>query len=187
MGSTSIVDLKEGDLVVTGEPLVVEVVVGAGVVVCLFSKEKALGGVSYFVEGSEKSTASSQEKLLYAVEAIPLLLEEVSKISGGERPTDLVAKVIGGAELTGEPRPVEKILKQTFETLEKLSIPVMGKSVGGSQRIRAFFEPTTGRLRVAPIEEETLVLENPVAEPKAPALKKKKTNEIPAEPLWSKT
>jgi hypothetical protein len=27
----------------------------------------------------------------------------------------------------------------------------------------------------------------PVAEPKAPALKKKKTNEIPAEPLWSKT
>lgn len=150
----SILCLNIGELIVTGEEVVISTTLGSCVSVCLYSPSKKIVGMihyalPYFLDNSEE-----EDELRYGDRAIPLLIEEMVKMTKEPAPF-LKAKVVGGANCFirdskgGLDDIGERNIQIAKEVLKKFRIEIVGEHTGGELGRKVLFHKDQGRLQVA--------------------------------------
>lgn len=136
--------LPPGQIHVGVEPTVISTVLGSCVAVCLWDSARRIGGVNHYL--LPKGAASNGAQLRYAVPAVESLIKKLLAIGG--RPTDLRAKVFGGASIIAGPRTGPTLGAQNVEAglrfLEELGIPVTASHTGGDRGMKLEFHTDTG-------------------------------------------
>lgn len=131
---------REGDLLST--------VLGSCIGVCLYSPRHKVGGLLHLMMASAgaQATAPGCKKAKYADTGVPELIRNL-KVAG-VAPTDLVAKLFGGAKvLQGVERNIgeeNNIAVQTI--LKEYGIPVKASRTGGEKGYRIKFYMDTGKV-----------------------------------------
>lgn len=150
----NILSLNIGELIVTGEDVVINTTLGSCVSVCLYSPGKKMAGMihyalPYFLDNSEEG-----DDLRYGDRAIVILIEEMMKATN-ETATSFRAKVVGGANCFirdskgGLDDIGEKNIQMAKEILKKYRIEIVGEHTGGELGRKVMFHALDGRLQVA--------------------------------------
>jgi chemotaxis protein CheD len=156
--------IKIGDIAVSGEPCVINTILGSCVSVCLYSLQKQLGGMIHYALPSKdlgrdliNDPSDLDSELRYGDFAIPELIKRVSEAARCSS-QELQAKVVGGAIVTHELTEFASIgrlnIELAFKLLQEAKIPVLASDVGGRVGRKVLFYPQTGRLRVAPVSKQ---------------------------------
>lgn len=135
--------LYPGDLVASRAPLVVSTVLGSCVSVCLWDATTAIGGINHYLLADRANGAGAAER--YGSTAIPMLVDQV--MAAGGRRAAVVAKIFGGAELSGSPlgRSVGQAnVAVAILALGELGIPIIARDTGGSRARRLVFSTADG-------------------------------------------
>lgn len=127
-------------------PVTVSTILGSCVAVCLFDKERGIGGINHYMLPFWNGQGLASPK--YGNIAIEKLLEKM--LSLGCRKENLVAKVFGGGEVI-ETHSQFHIGARNIElataTLRELGIPLVARSVGGPNGRKLEFDTETGAVR----------------------------------------
>lgn len=150
------ISLGIGEIYFDSRPTVVSTILGSCVSVCLFSKSKKIGGITHYaLPDRSHAFNSSRSDLNFGDLAIMKLHQEMLNLAGGECP-DMVAKVVGGANVVSELTHATAIgnlnVEVAFNILKKLNIKVIGQDVGGKLGRKIYFYTESGRLRVAKMD-----------------------------------
>lgn len=154
--------LKPGEFFATANDRIIGTVTGSSVVVCLYDKEKGIGGMCHFIVPGTIGTTGlvSDEIARFGVSNMEFLLGEIVKL-GGDRKR-LKAKVYGSGALGGGDQRMNDIargnvqfVEQYFE-LEKIGIE--DEDLGGADRKKIVFEPKTGAVRKDSISSDDAAL-----------------------------
>jgi chemotaxis protein CheD len=154
--------LKPGEFFATASDRIIGTVTGSSVVVCLYDREKGIGGMCHFIVPGTIGTTGlvSDEIARFGVSNMEFLLGEIVKL-GGDRKR-LKAKVYGSGTPGGGDQRMNDIargnvqfVEQYFE-LEKIAIE--DEDLGGSERKKIVFEPKTGVVRKDPISTDDAAL-----------------------------
>ena len=143
-----------GEFFASGQPVVVQTVLGSCVAACLFDPEARCGGMNHFLlpVGEEEDETAGR----YGSQAMDLLIQEIVK-HGGNR-SRLRAKVFGGAQMFHQSASVPDIGRKNAcfvqEFLAASKIPIVSKRLGGTSALKVRFYPHEGRALVKPIDEE---------------------------------
>lgn len=155
MAAHEVVHLNIGELVIAGADHTVSTILGSCVSVCLFSKEKALGGIIHFALPTAPANLDPEDPaaLRYGDTAMRALFQALVDELGG-RKGDLVAKVVGGASGLSDAQHVvgPENIRMAEKVLAEYGVPVVGRDVGGGVGRKVVFHPGTGRLRVAALD-----------------------------------
>jgi two-component system chemotaxis response regulator CheB len=143
---------------VDAEASIVSTILGSCVSVCLFSPKAKVGGIIHFaLPDRSHATNSSRNDLNFGDSAIAILYKKMLEIPGVEK-TDLVAKIVGGANVVNELTHLNSIgdlnVLMARNVLKKLQVKVLGEDVGGIKGRKVFFYTDSGRLRVSKIGSE---------------------------------
>ncbi|MCL4818730.1 MAG: chemotaxis protein CheD [Vicinamibacteria bacterium] len=140
--------LQPGQLVASGEPLVISTVLGSCVSVCLWDPHAKVGGMNHFLlpEGPEADASPR-----YAAPAIDALIAQVRGL--GSRNGSLTARLFGGACVIEAFRRREGHLGQrnveiARERLRAVGVPIVGEDVGGGRGRRLHFSLGDGTVTV---------------------------------------
>ena len=150
----NILCLNIGELIVTGEDVMINTTLGSCVSICLYSPQKKMSGMihyalPYFLDNSEDG-----DDLRYGDRAIVLLIEEMIKATN-EPATSLKAKVVGGANCFirdskgGLDDIGERNITIAHEILKRYRIEIIGEHTGGELGRKVVFHSFDGRLQVA--------------------------------------
>lgn len=154
--------LKPGEYYATANDRIIGTVTGSSVVICLYDRERGIGGMCHFIVPGTIGTAGivSDEIARFGVSNMEFLLGEIVKL-GGDRKR-LKAKVYGSGSVGGNDRRMNDIargnmqfIEQYFE-MEKISIE--DEDLGGPDRKKIIFEPATGTVRKEPITSDDAAL-----------------------------
>jgi chemotaxis protein CheD len=134
--------LHPGEWVVSAEPLAVTTILASCVAICLWDPVRGTGGVNHFLlahGGPERLDAGR-----YGDTALALLLEGLSVL--GSAPTDLSAKVFGGAWRLGATLADIGTVNVAFAlaVLEAARIPILACDVGGTRPRKVLFHTDDG-------------------------------------------
>ncbi len=144
------IHIHPGEVYVTGEDRIIKTLLGSCVAVCLYDARRLIGGMNHMMlpicrQGDRRSTK-------YGNIAVHILYDMVR--AQGCRKHDLTARIFGGAHglirgrsfgLSVGPRNVEVAER----VLARLSIPIVGRDVGGHQGRKIFFDVSSGKIRLA--------------------------------------
>ncbi|MCC1492051.1 chemotaxis protein CheD [Cognatishimia sp. F0-27] len=123
---------------------IITTVLGSCIAVCLFDKERKLGGMNHFLLPSGRPR--SPECVRYGANAMELLINRLIK-HGAQRPK-LEAKVFGGAKMIDSLKDIGAANAAFAETfLRDEGIPIVSQCTGGTFARRIRFWPTTGVVR----------------------------------------
>lgn len=168
--------LNIGEVIICPEPSVISTVLGSCVSVCLFSKNKAMGGMIHYAHPRMLTRYGQEQDFRYGEIAIPTLIRELEELTG-EKASTFTAKIVGGAA-DGEDAPAEgydigkENIKIAKEVLKQFHIPIIGEDVGGFSGRKVLFHPATNRLQVAALTSKDTPTAKPTPMPKAsPAVK----------------
>lgn len=142
--------LNPGYIFYSEEPYLVETVLGSCISVCLWDKERKVGGVNHFVfaEGGKISEQNGK----YGNYSMPYLIEIM--LQHGSRIGNLSALIIGGANSRIIKMDVgERNLKTAKETLRKFGIRVGGEWIGGYTGRKVRFDTYTGNVEVIMLQD----------------------------------
>lgn len=134
--------LSPGEVACAAAPTLITTVLGSCVAITLWDRERRVGGINHFVLPPGKLTRSSAR---YGDVAMAELLEGMKRL--GSRPSDLEAKVFGGAGVlaVGHQGSVGAANVQfALETLERHEIPIVAERVGGQRGRLLVFNTETG-------------------------------------------
>lgn len=138
-----------GDLRVSGEPLIVDTVLGSCIAACLYDPVNRVGGMNHFML-PESTDPKNPTSARYGVFAMELLINELMKAGALRR--NFQAKIFGGGHvlkiresLDGVPQRNITFVKEFLDTER---IPVMNEDVGGYQPRRVLFYTHTGKAMV---------------------------------------
>ena len=139
--------LQPGEISFETEPSQITTIVGSCIAVCLWDKQRALGGMCHYYLPVQSTQGTPENN--YGQFAIPNLIK-LFKANGCRR-EDLIAKVVGGGHVIdvnlGADKDVgEANTKLAFATLQKFGIPVEGKAVGGPYGKKISFNTDTGEV-----------------------------------------
>ena len=148
---TSLPFINPGYGFVPDEPTRLCAVIGSGVVVTLFDREKRVGGIGYFFrpyrEPGKPSTA------VYAAPAIISIIRILS--DQGSKVANMEAQIFGGAfnleHKNYEARLHDLNAQTSIELLEKQNIVITGKDIGGTRGRKIGFNTNTGETAIAKI------------------------------------
>jgi chemotaxis protein CheD len=137
-------DLKTGR-----EGEVLSTVLGSCVGVCLYAPRQKIGGLLHLMMPASgvNGTAPDCKKGKYADTGIPELVRAI-KIAHGVPPSDLIAKIFGGAKvLQGVERNIgaENVVA-VQAILKEYGLPIKAYKVGGEKGYRIKFAMDTGRV-----------------------------------------
>jgi len=139
-----IADIKVGEA-----PQLIKTNLGSCIAVCLYSKEKKVGGMLHLMlassSGVSNRTALKKEK--YADTGIPELLQQLNrKYQVSQK--DLVAKIFGGAKvLKMVARNIgEENINAVRNILKAENIRIIASSVGGEKGYKVIFDLNTGQV-----------------------------------------
>jgi chemotaxis protein CheD len=163
------VHVIQGEHHVTGDPdVMLTTILGSCVAVCLRDTQTGVGGMNHFLLPDGKAEGLDEGRR-YGAYAMELLINEILR-SGGRRER-MEAKVFGGARMFGGLSDVgasnvafaEKFLRDE-------GIPVVARSLGGTEARRVQYWPGTGRAQqrtVTDTNEVARLREVPVRKPVA--------------------
>lgn len=139
------ITVVQGDYAVSGDPTVtLSTVLGSCIAVCLFDRQRQVGGMNHFLLATASDLAS--DDLKYGVNAMELLINKLLRL-GVERHR-LEAKLFGGARMTDHSRDIgASNARFAQDFLSKEGIPCLSSSLGGTKARRVQFIPTTGYAR----------------------------------------
>ena len=131
---------------VSREETTVSTILGSCVAVCLYDKVLRYGGINHYMLPLWNGNGLASPK--YGNIAIEKLLEAMYGL--GCKKENLVAKVFGGGEVidTGSHFHIGvRNIETAFEMLRMQGIPVVAKSVGGTQGRKLDYDTDTGVVR----------------------------------------
>lgn len=138
------------------QDVVLRTILGSCVGICVFDKEKRIGGMAHIMLPRRKDEESNFLK--YADTAIPFLIDEMKKL--GSKSQDMTAKITGGASMfdTGEGSFMAEIGKRNIEVvhevLSEYSVPVVAEDTGGTRGRTIDLYILDGRLRIKKFSEK---------------------------------
>jgi chemotaxis protein CheD len=137
--------LHPGHVFAAAEPSSVTTILGSCVAVCLFDRERTVGGISHFVLPSPGGGAISSAR--FADVALRDLVARVLAL--GAQRADLEAKVFGGASVL-EHGPSERRrlgdenVREAVALLESEGTPIVARDTGGTRGRKLIFHTDTG-------------------------------------------
>lgn len=137
--------LYPGDLYASAEPSVVSTILGSCIAVCLWDPVLHHGGLNHFLLPHRIRMAEPSNR--FAEPALANLIQKLERL--GSTPTNLVAKVFGGACVMREMPEDGRHLgadnaDAAYEGLARVGIRVVGGQVGGSRGRRLMFSTFDG-------------------------------------------
>jgi len=144
-GGRKRVYLLPGNLHVSMEPCQITTILGSCVSICLWDKERRVGGMNHFLltASHEDGPASSR----FAHVATGLLLEELRL--AGCKPRSLVAKIFGGAAIQQTEDHYAatlgaKNVAAALHLMESAGVPVVAQETGGDRGRKIVFNTDEG-------------------------------------------
>ena len=138
--------LHPSTICISKEPIWVTTVLGSCVSICLFDKEKGIGGINHFM--LPYWNGEGLESPRYGNVAILQLYKEMLAL--GVKKSDIVCKIFGGAEVLGDQSSVFNVGQRNVEVARKvileMGIPVVSSSTGGKQGRKIHFNTGTGEV-----------------------------------------
>jgi chemotaxis protein CheD len=154
--------LKPGEYYATSSDKIVGTVTGSSVVVCLYDREKKIGGMCHFIIPGTIGTKGlvADEIARFGVSNMEFLLGELVKLGVDRK--DLRAKVYGSGQMGSGDQRITDILKGNIQFIEQYfkmeNIVIEDEDLGGAVRKKIIFQPNTGTVRKEAIETEDAAL-----------------------------
>jgi chemotaxis protein CheD len=136
---------------------------GSCVAVVLHAPRAGIGGLAHVLLPEEGLSRDRENRAKFATTAIPLLLEEMSALSGGA-PLAITARLIGGARMFAQLLPQsginmgERNVQATRATLAEYGIPVVAEDTGADYGRSVYFDVASGRVTVKSLKAGDRVL-----------------------------
>ncbi len=161
-----IIRIHIGEYYASRQTRVVYTLLGSCVAVCLHDPIRRVGGMNHILMPGKADLNNFDASARYGINAMELLINRIMNLGG--RRENLRAKVFGGAR-TLSTIPFENSMgpkNEAFavEFLERESIPIVGKDMGGNRSRRIYFHTDSGdvylkrgkpiQLTAIPIEEQ---------------------------------
>jgi chemotaxis protein CheD len=130
-------------------PAVLRTLLGSCVAVALYERRLKLGGLTHIVLPSSGGDTAQPGK--YADTAIPGVLLDLERLAGAKLTSRLTAKVIGGASMFQNDSTLDigRMNQRAVEqVLDSLSIPIVGRDLGGDAGRHLTFHTATGIVMV---------------------------------------
>lgn len=137
--------LYPGQIVTSGQPLMVSTILGSCVSICLWDPEARVGGINHYL--LPNNPLNGQVDLRYGNTAIERLIERLLAL--GVKKQRIVAKIVGGASiLTNFSDARKSIGDQNVDIARKLlakhGIDVSGEQTGGTRGRKLLFHTGNG-------------------------------------------
>lgn len=124
--------------------MIVTTILGSCVSVCLWDSELKIGGINHYMLPLWNGNGLQTPK--YGNIAIAKLVQKLRSM--GSDPANMKAKVIGGAEVLSGGNDQFQVgarnIQIAMEMLKDMGIPVIGRSVGGTNGRKIHFDTRTG-------------------------------------------
>ncbi|SKA89784.1 chemotaxis protein CheD [Paucidesulfovibrio gracilis DSM 16080] len=144
--------LGAGYVCVPAEPSRLCAVVGAGAVVTIWDRRRAVGGMTHYARPFRDPGGPSTA--IFAAPAIVTLVRMLLK--GGSNAPDLEAHLFGGADNPEAPGyasgMAEDNVRVGLEILEKLHVTRVQRDTGGQRGRKVVFHTATGEVMLAKVE-----------------------------------
>lgn len=145
--------LLPGAIKCSRDPIEITTLLGSCVAVCIWDKKQQIGGINHFMMPYWNGSGLASPK--YGNIAIEKLIENMINI--GSNPSDMVAKVFGGAMVLNTNHNIFNIGERNIVTqetiLKKYNIKVIAKSVGGRNGRKIIFNTKTGVVKMKYIQK----------------------------------
>lgn len=133
--------LTEGHVFVAKTPTEIITILGSCVAVCLWDKNKKIGGMNHFLLSSIDNDTQSLHQGVFATKSlIKLMLSRKCNIE------DIEAKVFGGSSYMQQFEVGKSNVAMAFRVLEEAGIPVVAFHTGGSHGRKIIFRSDTGKV-----------------------------------------
>jgi len=158
--SFELINVGIADMKISTAPNILRTILGSCVGICIYDKNKKIGGMSHIMLPSAKKTAGNLKK--YSETAVPLLISEM--VEAGAVKSSLVAKIAGGATMFKhlETSIMSEIginnIKSVREVLAENNISIVAEDVGADYGRTIDFYLDTGEMRIKTIGKEIIVL-----------------------------
>jgi len=135
-----------GGLYATGNPVVIETVLGSCVATCLYDPVSRVGGMNHILLPGKPDIKHFNDDARYGINAMELLINKITGLGGCRQ--QLVAKVFGGSHLFPS-IPEEngtgiKNITFVMKFLKREKIKIISKNTGGHDSRRIYFHTDTG-------------------------------------------
>lgn len=154
--------LQPGELQFSAEPSEITTVLGSCVAVCIWDKDRCVGGMCHYYLPKKEYSSSSANRINdnpnnFGDIAIVNLLKKFKK-TGSER-NSLVAKVIGGGHVVEidsiQQNDIGRLNGEVaLNILKSMRIPIVGTSLGDYSSRKVVFNTKNGDLRFQKIKTE---------------------------------
>jgi chemotaxis protein CheD len=146
-GAMRRVYLYPGQIVTSGQPLMVSTILGSCVSISMWDPVAAVGGINHYLLPFNPLSTSGQSDLRYGNTAIERLIEELLGL--GVKKQRIVAKIVGGASiLTGFSGSRQSIGDQNVavarQLLAKHGIEISAEQTGGTRGRKFLFHTGNG-------------------------------------------
>ena len=140
--------LLPGALKHSKQPMEITTLLGSCIAVCLWDSKRNIGGMNHYMMPYWNGKGLASPK--FGNIAIDKLIK--SLIYLGSQPSDLVAKVFGGAAVLNSSECIfnigERNIRIQEELLKQAGITVTAKSLGGDKGRKLIFNTATGLVKM---------------------------------------
>ena len=137
--------LYPSNLFVSEERHIITTILGSCVGICLYDTRLRVGGMNHYMLALWNGNGLASPR--FGNIANEKLIQQVLLL--GSAKSDLVAKVFGGANQTTSYNNIgARNAEIAFEMLDRMNIPVVGKSVEGEVGRKIVFDTMTGEVRM---------------------------------------
>jgi len=140
--------LLPGALKVSRKPMEITTLLGSCVSVCIWDTRLKIGGVNHYMMPSWNGDGLASPK--FGNIAIDKLIR--SLVNFGSNPSDMVAKVFGGASVLNSSECIFNIGERNIniqnDILRNFNINVVAKSLGGDRGRKLIFNTETGVVKM---------------------------------------
>ncbi len=140
------VNIHIGGLFVSGQPVVIQTLLGSCVAACLYDPSSGIGGMNHILLPGKTAIGQFDHSARYGINAMELLINEIMKMGGKRK--KLISKVFGGGHIISSINenisPGPRNARFVMEFLATEGIPVTGRDTGGYNARRVYFRTDTG-------------------------------------------
>lgn len=137
--------LYPSNLFVSDQRHIITTILGSCVGICLYDTRLRVGGMNHYMLALWNGNGLASPR--FGNIANEKLLQQVLHL--GSAKSDLVAKVFGGANQTTSYNNIgSRNVEIAFEMLDRMNIPVVGKSVEGEVGRKIVFDTMTGEVKM---------------------------------------
>ena len=148
------VTLYIGGLHASASPALIRTLLGSCISVCLFDRERQIGGMNHFMLPHGRT--GDGDPLKFGVHSMDTLIGSIMKLGGDRR--RFVAKVFGGAHVLDIARSTATVPEQNIafirEFLREEAISVAAEDVGGFHPRHVRFYTATGQAFIKRVTTE---------------------------------